>query len=174
MFVTNHLLNLKIATTSHEQSQALERFYNETAQLVFGFCRKKGLNPQDSEDIVQIVYSQIYNKRDKYNPDYSQLAWLFIITKSEAKDYRKKSAIYGDYLKDYGMFLNVSQPFTSNPISSEESRDLDLSALNDKEKLALEQRYFAEKDFHEISESLGLTQANVRKIISRAIKKLKG
>lgn len=172
--MTNFLLTLKNATNSSEQSKALESFYGETAHMVFAFCRKKGLNPQDSEDIVQIVYSQIYNKREKYNPDYSSLAWLFIITKSETKDYRKKSAIYGEYLGDYGLFLNMSQTTSENPITHENARDIDLSGLNNKEKAALEKRYFDEKEFSEIAGDLGLTESNVRKVISRAIQKLKG
>lgn len=172
--MTNYLLKLKNAANSNEQSTALEQFYRETAHMVFSFCRKKGLNPQDSEDIVQIVFSQIYNKREKYNPDYSPLAWLFVITKSEAKDFRKKSAIYSDYLKDYELFADLSQSGVSNPSHIRESKDLDLSVLNLNEKAALEQRYFAEKDFDEIADSLGLTEINVRKIISRAVQKLKG
>ena len=172
--MTNHLLALKIATTSKEQSVALELFYGETAHQVFSFCRKKGLNPQDAEDIVQIVYAQIYHKREKYNPEYSPMAWLFIITKSETKDYRKKSAIYGEYIKDYGLFLNVSQTVSENPSTIENVRELDLAALSAKEKAAIEQRYFDEKEFSEIAGGLGLTEPNVRKIISRAIQKLKG
>lgn len=171
---SNHLLALKNAAHSSEQSAALELFYRETAHVVFSYCRKKGLSTQDSEDIVQIVYSQIYNKRDKYNPHYSPMAWLFIITKSEAKDYRKKTAIYGDYIKDYELFAELSQNTVYDPIHKQEAKQLDLSPLNDKEKAALEQRYFAEKEFSEIAESLGLTETNVRKIISRAIQKLKG
>lgn len=170
----NILLALKNAANSTEQSSALELFYRETAQRVFSYCRKKGLSSQDSEDIVQIVYTQIYNKRDKYNPDYSPLAWLFIITKSEAKDYRKKSAIYGDYIKDYEIFAELSQNMTMNPTDKQEAKELDLSSLNDKEKAAVDLRYFAEKEFSEIAEALGLTETNVRKIISRAVQKLKG
>ncbi len=172
--MTNYLLTLKNAANSTEQSSALESFYRETAHVVFSYCRKKGLSSQDSEDIVQIVYSQIYNKRDKYNPDYSPMAWLFIITKSEAKDYRKKSAIYGDYIKDYELFAELSQNATANPIHQQETKELDLSSLNDKEKAAVDLRYFAEKEFSEIAEALGLTETNVRKIISRAVQKLKG
>lgn len=172
--MTNYLTDLKNAQTSKEQSRLLELFYNETAHLVFSYCRKKGISSQDGEDIVQIVYTQIYNKRQKYNPDYSPLAWLFIITKSEAKDYLKKSAIYADYMKDYGLFIDLSQNQAYSPINEQEGQELDLSALNPKEKSALEQRYFAEKDFREIAETLGATEPNVRKIISRAIQKLKG
>jgi len=170
----NNLLALKNAANSTEQSAALESFYRETAHVVFSYCRKKGMSSQDSEDIVQIVYSQIYNKRNKYNPNYSPMAWLFIITKSEAKDYRKKTAIYGDYIKDYELFAELSQNTFVNPTHKQETKELDLSPLSDKEKAALEQRYFAEKEFSEIAESLGLTETNVRKIISRAVQKLKG
>ncbi|MCM2353288.1 MAG: sigma-70 family RNA polymerase sigma factor [Pseudobdellovibrio sp.] len=172
--MTNYLIDLKNALTSKEQSRFLELFYNETAHLVFAFCRKKGITPQDGEDIVQIVYTKVYNKREKYNPDYSPLAWLFVITKSEAKDYLKKSAIYADYMKDYGLFADLSQNQAYDPSSKQEGQELDLSALSSKEKSALEQRYFAEKDFREIAETLGVTETNVRKIISRAIHKLKG
>ena len=176
--MTNYLIDLKNAPTSKEQSRYLELFYNETAHLVFAYCRKKGISAQDGEDITQIVYTQIYNKREKYNPDYSPLAWLFVITKSEAKDYLKKSAIYADYMKDYGLFVDLSQNQAHNPINEQEGKELDLSALtnklNAKEKSALEQRYFAEKDFHEIAVTLDVTETNVRKIISRAIQKLKG
>ena len=172
--MTNYLIELKNASTSQAQSRALELFYNETAHLPFAFCRKKGLSAQDGEDIVQIVYTQIYNKRLKYNPDYSPLAWLFIITKSEAKDYLKKSATYTDYLKDYGLFVDLSQNTSEIPSNEQEVKALDLSSLNAKEKTALEQRYFAEKDFSDIADTLGLTETNVRKIISRAIQKLKG
>lgn len=172
--MTNYLVELKNAKTAQAQSRALELFYNETAHLVFSYCRKKGISAQDGEDITQIVYTQIYNKRQKYNPDYSPLAWLFVITKSEAKDYLKKSAIYGDYLKDYGLFVDLSQNHTHNPTNEQEAKELDISSLNTKEKSALEQRYFAEKDFREIGEALGVTETNARKIISRAIQKLKG
>lgn len=172
--MTNYLLDLKKATSSKDLSRYLELFYNDTAHLVFSFVRKKGLSTQDCEDIVQIVYSQIYNKRDKYNPDYSPLAWLFIITKSETKDYLKKSAIYTDYLKDYGLFLNLSQNDYDNPITKQETQELDLTSLNEREQLAVKKRYYEEKEFHEIADALGLTENNVRKVISRALQKLKG
>jgi len=172
--VTNYLLDLKKAQTSTEQARALELFYNETAHLVFSFCRKKGITQQDGEDITQIVYTQIYNKREKYKPDYSPLAWLFVITKSEAKDYRKKSANYAEYLKDYGLFVNMSQNLARDPSTVQETRELDLSALSSKEKQAIEDRYFNEKEFTEIAKTLGVTDSNARKIISRAIRKLKG
>lgn len=172
--MTNYLIDLKKAQTAKEQSRLLELFYNETAHLVFSYCRKKGISPQDGEDITQIVYTQIYKNREKYNPDYSPLAWLFVITKSEAKDYRKKSATYTDYLKDYGLFVNLSQNQSHDPSNKQEGLELDFSSLNDKEKQALEERYFNEKDFAEIAKSLGVTDTNVRKIISRAIHKLKG
>ena len=176
--MTNYLIDLKNAKNSLEQSKALELFYNDTAHLVFSYCRKKGISAQDGEDITQIVDTQIYNKREKYNPDYSPLAWLFVITKSEAKDYLKKSATYTGYIKDYVLFVDLSQNDSHIPNIGQEVKDLDLSGLsnklNPKEKAALEQRYFAEKDFGEIAETLGVTETNVRKIISRAIQKLKG
>lgn len=68
----------------------------------------------------------------------------------------------------------MSQNDSANPNTLQEAKDLDLTGLKSQEKTALEQRYFEEKDFSQIAESLGVTETNARKIISRAIKKLKG
>lgn len=172
----NYLIELQKAQTSNQMSMALEQFYNDTSHLVFNYCRKKGLAHQDTEDITQIVYTQIFNKRAQYNPIYSPLAWLFIIAKSETKDYLKKQAIYANYLSDFVLFLNMSQNGVENPIPVLEGTAtsmLDLSKLSKNEKLVIEERYYNEKDFHEIAKSLGFTEVNVRQMISRAIKKLK-
>jgi RNA polymerase sigma-70 factor, ECF subfamily len=166
--VKNYLLELKNANHSTEQAKYLELFYDDTAYLVFNYCKRKGLSSEDSEDITQIVYTQIYNKRLKYNPDFSPLAWLFIITKSEAKDYLKKSAIYSNYLEEYALFANLSQNMVDSPI-----KDVELDRLNTNERLVLEQRYLNDQDFAEIAIALGLTQTNVRKLISRALNKLR-
>lgn len=169
------MITLKIAHDSKELALAFDLFYNETSPLVFRFCKKRNLNQADIDDVIQIIYTQIFNKRTKYNENFSPLAWLFIITKSEIKDYLKKNHIYNRYITEYTDFINMSQNGDHNPsLLENDFRSLDvIKHLTEKEKAILEQRFINEEDFESISKTLGLTEVNIRKMISRTIKKIK-
>lgn len=169
---TNPLEQLKIAQTSQELSQVLEQFYNSTSHLVFNYCKKKGLAQEIREDIVQIVYTQIFKKRSQYNPAHSPLAWLYTITRSETKDYLKAQSTYISYIHDFSEFL--SQNADSNPSSSEQV-DVDslLNQLSANERAALLKRYHEDKEFEEIAKEMKLTAVNIRKLISRGLQKMK-
>ena len=173
-FVTkapNYLLLLKTATTSAQMSEALRLFYNETSHLVFAFGRKKGLSLENTEDLVQTVYTQIFRKRLQYLENHSPLAWLYIITRSEAKDAFKSEKIYRGYLEDYSLFL--SQNTDSNPSTSQDGVKWQQTDLSDREKDLLERRYQNDQDFDEIAKALGMSSVSVRKAISRALAKIK-
>jgi RNA polymerase sigma-70 factor (ECF subfamily) len=168
----NLLLLLKQASTPKQMSQIFDEFYQKTAHLVFRFCRKKGLSQEISEDIVQTVYMQIFNKRAKYNPEHSPLAWLYVVTRSETKDHLKAQRTYQNYLNEFSEFL--SQTDSESP-SNDQEVDLNdyLKLLSPNEKMALEKRYQQDKDFSEIAIEMNLTSVNIRKLISRGIQKVK-
>lgn len=168
----NLLLDLKNARTSIEMSQVLELFYHKTSHLVFNFCKKKQLPLETCEDIVQIVYTQVFNKRYKYNPEHNPLAWLFVLTRSETKDYLKAQITYKGYLNEFKDFLSQTQ--IDNPSKGQEVSLEDFSeVLTEKERLALEKRYQEDKEFEEIAQEMGLTSINIRKLISRGLQKIK-
>lgn len=169
---SNLLLKLKEAGSSQQMSLLFEKFYQETSHLVFNFCRKKGLSQEVSEDIVQTVYMQIFNKRAKYNPEHSPLAWLYVVTRSETKDHLKAQRTYQSYLNEFTLFLSQTRP--EDP-SNKQEVDLNdfVRLLSPNEKLALEKRYQQEKDFEDIASEMNLTTVNIRKLISRGIQKIK-
>lgn len=175
-------MSLKETSSSQELSVLLEKFYHNTAHLVFGYCKKKGLSQVDTEDIVQIVYTQIYKKKNQYNEQHEALAWLFVITNSETKDYLKKNKTYLSYLEDYTLFQklveDVSQSAEQSPSNLQKnegvtSASLQTTSLSPQEKKVLALRYTSEKDFEDIAEELRLSPSNVRKIVSRALAKLR-
>lgn len=170
----NLLLELKEAQTSEVCSSLLKQFYNETVSLVYGFCKKRSLSTEDSEEIIQIVYMQIFRKRHLYNPLHSPLAWLYVITKSETKDFLKSRKTYQSSISEFSDFL--SQTTDSNPSTD---KDLDVAALLENSSLSeneisvLKMRYGEEKEFNEIAAELETSPLNIRKIVSRGLKKLK-
>ncbi len=174
----NILSELKQAKTSVECSDILQKFYHDTSHLVYAFCKKKGLSTEDAEEIVQIIYIKIFNKRHNYNPDNDPLAWLYIITRSETKDYLKSNRIYKNYVAEFSDFLSQTQ--SQNPSSIEDTKDVqnllneNLSVLSQNELMALKLRYSDEEEFDYIAEKMNTSSLNIRKIISRGIKKIKG
>ena len=180
----NLLLELKQATLAKDLERILKAFYDETSHLVYSFARKRGLSAEVCDDIAQIVYTQIYKKREAYNPEHSELAWLFIITRSETKDYLKAARLYKNYVTEFSDFL--SQTTDSNPSSGHRAfasesllkSDLFIQAdheglLTDKEKQILLKRYEEDKEFEIIAQEMQTSSANIRKIISRSLEKLR-
>lgn len=180
----NLLVELKQATLATDLERILKSFYDETSSLVYGFARKRGLSAETCDDIVQIVYTQIYRKRHLYNPEHSELAWLFIITRSETKDYLKAARLYKNYVAEFSDFL--SQTTDSNPSYGQSSpisesllnSDILIKAdkeglLTNKEKEILLKRYEEDKEFEVIAQEMQTSPANIRKIISRSLEKLR-
>jgi len=184
----NLLLELKNAEHSHDLESILKSFYDETSNLVYRFARKRGLSSEVCDDIVQIVYTQIYKKRQAYNPEHNELAWLFIITRSETKDYLKAERLYKHYVTEFSDFL--SQNSNDSPSTFQEAQlggsansgllesDLLIQAeaagvLTLKERQILLKRYEQDKDFDVIAQEMQTSSGNIRKIISRTLEKLR-
>lgn len=157
---------------AQEDSSALDELYRRHSPRVLGYALKRGLSKERAEDVLQIVFLQIYRKRHLYKPEHAALAWLFVITKSELKDYRNRE---GKDLAPRENEMALSQ--TSDPAPSlmdgQEARDL-LASLPERERSALEGRYLREEDFDEIADRLQTSAANVRQLVSRALRKLRG
>ncbi|MFN3697004.1 MAG: RNA polymerase sigma factor [Pseudobdellovibrio sp.] len=173
----NLLLELKNATSARDQSKYFEDFYNQTSHLVFNYCRKKSISSTDADDITQIIYTQIYKKKHLYNEQHSPLAWLYVVTRSETKDYLKNQASYKEYVHDFKLFLELSQTQTELPSNGKGYHADEFSSyfgkLTETEKEVIQKRYLEEMSFEAISKDLSLTTINLRKIVSRALKKLK-
>jgi RNA polymerase sigma-70 factor (ECF subfamily) len=150
-------------------NMAVDHFFKRHSNKVYNYALKRGLNGEQAQDLVQIVFLQIFRKRHQYNPEHPALAWLYVITKSELKDYKLRE------LKDYAEFDDsLSQTEASVP-SIEKAEEVSeiLSDLGDREKRILEERYLNEREYNEIAQILQESESNIRQIVSRSLKFLK-
>ncbi len=149
---------------------ALDHFFKRHSNKVYNYALKRGLNGEQSQDLVQIVFMQIYRKRIKYNPKYAALAWVYIITKSEVKDYKLRE------LKGFTEFDDsLSQNPGPTPILESDTPEIQhyLSDLDDREKQIIEDRYLNELEYKEIAHKLSESESNIRQIVSRSLKFLR-
>ena len=115
------------------------------------------------------MFAKFHKCRDLYNPQHSVVKWIYTICNSELKDYYRKStkSVQVTTGIDCDSFLMNGQ--TASRIDQYISND----QLSQSEREALRLRYGEDKEFLEISQILKTNEPNTRKIVSRALKKLK-
>lgn len=149
------------------EPEALDVLYKRQASRVLTYGRKRGLTRDQAEDLLQIVFMQVYRKKHLYNPRYSALAWIYVITRSELKDYRNRE------LKDFTELPeNLSQTAEPAPSNDREAEAL-LEPLKEREQSILKMKYLDDLEYKEIAERLNESESNIRKIVSRSLKFLK-
>lgn len=144
----------------------LEMFYRKHAGKVLSFCRKKGLGKDQSEDVCQIVFMQLYRKSTQYKPEFEPLAWLFVITKSELRDYLKKQKL--ELPLEDANNTGSTEPNFAKIEDKNEVHSL-LQKLPEREKEVLKMHYLDQMTYTEIATALNLKEPSLRKIVSRSL-----
>lgn len=146
---------------------AFDELYARHAGRVYGFILSRLRNKDLSDDVFQTVFYKLHKFKSSYDPKYPFLAWLFTLTRNTLADfYRKRSRIHET--ADAEILKRTAAP-------EREERSLPhLKGLNQREELAINLRYLEEKTFTEIAEELSTSANNVRKLISRAVGKMRG
>lgn len=148
---------------------ALDHFFNRHSNKVYNYALKRGLNGEQAQDVVQIVFMQIYRKKLQYNPKYAPQAWLYVITKSELKDYKLRE------LKGHAEFedsLSQNDAPIPNIEKAQEVSHL-IADLGEKERQIITDRFLHEMEYEEIARKLQESESNIRQIVSRSLRFLK-
>ncbi len=151
-------------------ASAFESIYSRHAGRVYGYLLKKtnGDREQASE-LHQAVFLKFHQSRASYRSEYPVLQWLFVIARSVFLDQIRKNSREVDSVGDEGI-ENFATP-EEDP--SQDSEPPSLEGLTNDQREAVEARYLRDESFSEIARRLGKTEVSVRKMISRAIQKLR-
>lgn len=154
-------------------SAAFEMLYARHAPRVFGFLKKRVQNEQVAKDVFQDTFLKLHRTRGKYNAKRNFSAWLFTLCRHAMIDaYRAQGKTKGtvEFVEANHAF---EQEVNARQDSEEISSDL-LATLTSRERDILQLRFEQDLSFNSISDQLGLSLVNVRKIASRAVKRLRG
>lgn len=155
---------------SEGELKALDHLYLRHSGRVLSYSQRRGLSLERAEDLLQIVFMQLHRKKHLYNPRFSALAWIYVITRSELKDYRKRE------IKDFSEWDDsLSQTSEVTPIieTKEEAQAL-LEELKPREQEVMRLRYLEEMEYNEIAQILKESESNIRQIVSRSLRILRG
>ena len=148
-------------------TNAFDILYKRYSSRTYGFAISKLTNKKDRvEDIHQIVWEKVYKKAHTFKATERFSSWLFKITRNAVIDELRKSSRQDQLIRS----LESEIVFKS---FKDESVSIPIETLKFPYRDALEMRYLKDMEIDEIAKILNLKEANVRKIISRGLKKLR-
>jgi RNA polymerase sigma-70 factor (ECF subfamily) len=168
-----------IARAKAGDNEAFEQLYEEYFTALYRYILIRVGNPDDADDIVQLVFLKFYkNLQNWQDQGYQPSAYLYSIARSVIADHFRTSARTGKKITDSEEFLAMvadkSQTPHSDVLYNEEIAQLYSTiqnlAQNYQEVLLL--RYMQSLSSQEIANIIGKSDVATRKLLSRATKAL--
>lgn len=132
--------------------EAIEELYKKYNKMIYGVAFSILKNKDDSEDVVQTVFSKLYTIDQNKIPNDKEATWLYTVTKNEALQLlRKKSDSY-DLEKVYNI---ENQNNEINELIDKENYNQLINKLDSKEKEIVSLKVISNFSFKQISELLG-------------------
>lgn len=141
---------------------AFESLYYRHKNRVYTYLTKRVRSAEARDEIFQSTFLKFHRSRNLYDFKYPVIKWLYTILRSEFLDYCKKGNLKTSPLS--GMEIIDESPSVELP---------SMHSLTEAEQLVINARYLGEEEYQEISSRLNISESNARKLLSRAIKKLK-
>lgn len=141
-----------ILEIKHNNKIALEKLYNRYNKLVYGIAFSILKNKEDSEDVVQIVFSKLYVLEKDKLPTDKIGTWLYTVTKNEALLLLRKNNndVNLDTIYDLEDENNEIDKFINK-----DSYNRLINGLNQKEQEIVSLKILSNFTFKEIGELLG-------------------
>lgn len=150
---------------------AFEVLYIRHSGRLYEYLKKK-VTPEIAQDLLQETFERLHKSRDKYNPQYPFLPWLFTISRNILLDFYKKAETKVSQASNSSSSLLESIIVTSDDHPAHDFSQA-LNILPQNQKRAIELRYLNEWSFEKISQEIKISEENVRQLVSRGIKKLR-
>lgn len=155
--------------------EAFEVIYKAHAGFVYNVAYRVLYNKQDTEELVQEVFLNIYRNLKNFRFQSSFKTWVYRITANCAINYSKKMSREREKQKKYYQNINPWQiavePATENE-SHEEIIGLLLKTLGTDQRMCLVLRDIEGLSYREIAKTLKIGINTVRSRLKRAREKL--
>ena len=163
-------LNELFIELKHNNKIAFEKLYTKYNKLVYGVAFSILKNKEDSEDVVQIVFSKLYKIDKNKLPSNKEASWLYTLTKNETISFLRKKN--NDINLESIYEIEDKDNEINNIIDQVEFNRL-ISGLNDKEKQIISLKILANLSFDEIGKLLNEPTGTIKWRYYKSIHTLK-
>lgn len=171
-----------IQQIAERDSAAFQKFYRKYSGLIFAAISNVLNDHHDTEDVMQEVLVQLWNKAHLYEPRKGKpLTWLTTMARNRAID-RIRSKQRRSRLNDDFELENKKLQFefqeSGHEILEEKERDSivqrAVSKLNDDQRQAIHLAYFSGLTQAEVAERLNEPLGTIKARIRRGVSRLEG
>jgi RNA polymerase sigma-70 factor (ECF subfamily) len=153
----------------------VERYQARVYRTVYSLLR----NPEESEDVAQEVFIEVYQTISRFRREAALSTWLYRLATSRALKNRrraqaKKRFAYFTSLLGFGNEVLHEPPDHAHPLALLEGRQqfqlllAHIARLPDQQQVAFTLRHEQELSYEEIAAVLGTTVAAVESLLFRA------
>lgn len=149
---------------------AFTELYERHAGKVYAYLRGHLTQKGDADDLLQVVFLKLHEHRQRYNPSFPFLPWLFSITRNSVVDSsRKKKAV----LVEEATLERVAGAQPVEPEGNAVELQAALASLPAGQRELIQMRFEQGLSFEEIAKRLKLKAPSVRKRVSRTLEGLR-
>lgn len=168
----------KLAQRAIYDDDAFNELYDHFFPRVYNFIFARLKNPDAADDIVSITFMKMYENLSRYDPNKAAFStWLFRIALNSMTDFfrRKENSQETEWEEFFDPAAPEYQEPEAQALAEEGKTELlkAIDTLTDKERRAVELKYFSGLGNKEIAELMGITANNVGVVLFGALKKLR-
>jgi len=156
-----------------KKEKAFAAMYTDFADDIYRFLLVHVRDADTAEDLTADTFTKAWNQYDSFDGRYGR-AWLYTIARNLLTDYwRKKRPVPLDETLDVPDDAPPPEETLDNKMRAKKIVDAVAKLPNDM-KSVVTLRFLQGQSVRDTAQALGLSEANVRVIQYRALKKLKG
>jgi RNA polymerase sigma factor (sigma-70 family) len=140
--------------------------------LVYSAALRQVRSPQLAEEVAQSVFTDLARNAGKLKPDTVLTAWLYQVTRRTAVDVVRKES-RRQLREQIASEMNAMNNTASDWTHVEPFLDEAMHTLDDTDRASVLLRYFENKSFREVGQTLGTSDDAAQKRVSRAIEHLR-
>lgn len=149
---------------------AFKILYGRHSGKVFGYLKRRIYSQAVCHEVFQEVFLKLHSSKQSYKDHLPFLPWLFTITNSVLVDqFRKDKRNMETAWED----LDVLESPQEKNTDAVELLGSMLGELDERSGQAMKMRFLSDNSFEEIATILKTSPANVRQLLSRAIRKIR-
>ncbi len=159
-----------INSLKNNKENSFKKLYENYNKLIFKIAFTILKNKEDSEDVVQIVFSKIYKMDKSKLPNKNEASWLYTVTKNESITLLRKKT----NMIDIDLIYDIED--TNNEIDNivnNYSYNKLIEKLNDKEKEIVSLKIIGNLSFKDIANILNEPIATIKWRYYKAVHTLK-
>lgn len=155
-------------------------FYRRHVEALLGYLLRRTSRPDLAADICAETFATVLERIEQFDPDRgSGRGWVFSIAANQLVDSVRSGQVEDRARRRLGIEPRALTDHDLERIDAlldrrEDDLTVLLAGLPDEQRVALEARVLEERDYNEIAATLAVSEAVVRKRVSRGLAFLRG